>query len=119
MVTNDYFVYNHSWFTLCSIIIALALILFQRSYYTKSVGRVKIQKTIRTFMGQPIGITLQYTLAVMHLMSMFDDIYFLYIAIYQLWTLLFLNCLAITILPVYCFGMAFKMPRSTLEDLIR
>ena len=73
----------------------------------------------RTFMGHSIGITLQFAFAVMHLMSMFDDLYFLYISIYPYWSLLFFNCLAVTVLPVYCFGMAFKMPRHELEGLIR
>ena len=118
MVTNDNFVYNQSWFARSSIIIALALILFQRSF-NASVARVKIQEYIRTFMGQSIGITLQFTFAVMHLMSIFDDLYFLYISIYPYWFLLFLNCLAVTILPIYCFGMAFKMARPELEGLIR
>ena len=118
MVTNDYFVYNYSWYTLNFTIIMFSLVLFQTAY-SRSVSRVKRSYVIRTFMGRPVGLTVQFCFAVLHLVSYFDDIYFLVISTYPYWGLLLLKCLAITVVPVYCFGMAFKMSRSSLEALLK
>ena len=65
----------------------------------------------------PIGKKTKIVFAFLHLASMVDDWYFLFVSIYPYWFLLFLNCLANLVLPIYCIVMAFYMKASNLERL--